>query len=114
MASTPLATYFNGSFHHVAGVYDGTTGTLKLYVDGIEVDSVTNAGATAVAWGYSNSTLQAMWNGNAAYNPNMGEGTLDDLAYFDHALSPGEVQTIYNSGVAALSVSTPGTLIYGK
>ena len=108
MASTPTETYFNGSWHHVAGVYDGTTGTLKLYVDGNEEASVTDAAAMGVYWGNSNSTLAAMWDGISPH-PNMGEGTLDDLAVWNEALTPTQIGNVVNLGAENYAVPEPSS-----
>ena len=109
MASTPTETYFNGSWHHVAGVYDGTTGTLSLYVDGSLEDSVTNAAAMGVYWGNANSTLAAMWDQFSPY-PNMGEGTLDDLAVWSGALTETEISNVINYGAQNFGIPEPSSL----
>ena len=96
------------TWHHLVWTADrpasGTT-TSKLYINGSEVtlstissylSSLPNAGGT-----FDNNTLIAARN-NASSGSGSGElyldGHLDEMAFFNSALSSSDVTSIYNSG----------------
>ena len=99
------------TWHHLVWTADrpasGTT-TSKLYINGSEVtlntiaaflSSLPNAGGT-----FDNNTLIAARN-NASSGSGSGElyldGHLDEMAFFNSALSSSDVTSIYNSGAPA-------------
>jgi len=77
-----------GSFHHVAGTYDGST--MRLYLDGTEVGSLDTSGDVASGESY-------------IYMSSDGEpldGVLDEMSIYDRALTQGELQAIFEAGSA--------------
>tara|TARA_R110002020_G_scaffold326442_1_gene542102 strand:+ start:376 stop:1161 length:786 start_codon:yes stop_codon:yes gene_type:complete len=84
----------DGNWHHICGTYDGSTGTIKLYIDGSLVSTQTGAPSTT-------SDLSGNFvvgkSGGSDYN----EGLIDEVAIFNSALSASDVTAIYNSGVPA-------------
>tara|TARA_S200000501_G_C20865118_1_gene761536 strand:- start:95 stop:4819 length:4725 start_codon:yes stop_codon:yes gene_type:complete len=98
---------------HVVGVKSSTTG-MSLYVN--NVLKATNTGATGAAsttstgdnriGGYK-TTAESSW-----FN-----GKIDQVRIFDKALSPGEVNSLYNettTTVALTTISNPSTIAYYK
>jgi uncharacterized repeat protein (TIGR01451 family) len=85
----------DGAWHHLVGVRDGVNKENRLYVDGIEIASVTytyNAG-----FGSTSAALNVGWL-------NLGskfhfEGDLDELALYNKVLLPSEIQAHYNNGI---------------
>jgi hypothetical protein len=82
--SAPGLTH--GEYHHVAGTYDGTH--MVLYLDGVEVASQEVIGTV-----YSGET--SMQIGSDAEPMH---GYIDEVSIYDRALTPTEIQGIYNAG----------------
>lgn len=102
LTTNTQATGYNsittGVWTHVCGVYNTATSTLKLYVNGVEVDSKTASGSpTAITSG----TFSLGRRGDAAVFLN---GSLDDAAIFNTALTAGEVELLYENGVGGAFV----------
>ncbi|MCP4493119.1 MAG: LamG domain-containing protein [Gammaproteobacteria bacterium] len=79
----------DGQWHHICGTYDGAT--IKLYQDGALISSVAWVGLVYQATNYvligsanSDGTVASYFN-----------GTLDELKFFDYALTEQEVINIY-------------------
>ena len=88
----------DGSWHHVLVTYDGTT--LTLYRDGVveaSEDLSLNTGSSDVFIGMA----------VAGHEPEYYAGQLDDLRFYDHALSPSEVALVY-SGDVSMKTTTSG------
>ena len=87
--STP-GTYNDGAWHHVAATYDGAT--LSIYVDGAVAASAARSGAVATG----TSPVQV------GQRTNFGgwQGSLDEVAFYDHALAPARLQAHYNAGTS--------------
>ncbi|WP_040550647.1 LamG-like jellyroll fold domain-containing protein [Pedosphaera parvula] len=86
------------TWSHVAGVYDQTTGTRRMYVNGVLVATRTDApinvwsGIAAIGIGARmNTTTQAS---------DFFAGKIDEVSLYGRALAESEIQAIYNSGVA--------------
>lgn len=72
-------------WHHVVGLYDGTT--TRLYVDGVLSNS-----ATGTASSDSANTLSIGGFGGARYFP----GKIDEVRIYSRALSADEISKLYN------------------
>lgn len=82
-------------FYHVAVTYDRQSGDAKLYINGSEVSSG-NVGNTFIP----NTTLP-LNIGYRSYGSDFGhffQGSIDELAVFNRALTPGEINTISLAG----------------
>lgn len=89
--STPL-TYNDGNWHHVLFVKNSTN--LTLFVDGSQVATNTNGGATQSA-GSSYARVGA--RANAATPNSFYPGNVDELAFFNSDQS-ANISTIWNGG----------------
>lgn len=90
-AITSGTNFSTGTLYHIAFVYNGTTH--KMYVNGVE-DATTS---------YSSANLTAGAIAIGAFHDGSGyyfDGILDDWAIFDRVLTPAEIKTIYQGGIA--------------
>lgn len=92
-ASIPWALTNDGDWHHVVGVLDGDAGTVTMYLDGVRAASgagslgdINLADAQTMAIGANNNSSGGL----------IGEfpGVLDDLRFFNSALSADEVRML--------------------
>jgi hypothetical protein len=94
-----------GAWVFAAAVYDGSN--MILYKDGVEV------GRTSKSGSLNTSTSTNVWLGDNP--PTAGsrpfDGSLDEVAIFDHALSPAQIAAIY---AAAQSGAINGSLAVPK
>ena len=75
---------FNGTWHHLAGTYDGSE--LKLYIDGrLEA-------ATPYVGSIDSSTFNVNIGRNTEVTGRLYEGTIDDVRLYNYALSSDEVR----------------------
>jgi len=89
---TSSATVTDGNWHH-AVVVIRDSGTNRLYLDGVQVESNTVVPGTSTTTG----NLELSYaSGSFALN-----GTLDEFAVYASALSPSRVLAHYNSGSVA-------------
>jgi hypothetical protein len=84
----------DGSWHHLVGMYDATSGT-KLYVDGSLV------GSTTAAYTLINVPTAMQIGGNPQAAGRAWDGTIDDIAVWNRALTADEVAAIWNGGAGA-------------
>ncbi len=99
------------TWSHIVGLWDGTTAAngIKLYVNGV-LKSVGTA------------TFSAMWS-QPTWNAYMGadventryyfNGLIDEVRIYNRALTPSEVEGLYNSGIAKFNVSPTKYLTSG-
>jgi RHS repeat-associated protein len=91
----------DGQWHHLAVVYDGTTGKLKFYIDGAldktESSVVSGIGkSNSKRYGYIGDGSEAYAiNGNR--NNKFFEGGLDDVRYWHEALSAGQIADAFDN-----------------
>jgi uncharacterized repeat protein (TIGR03803 family) len=100
----------DGNFHHVAGTWNGSL--LALYVDGALQGTAalsnpaTNNGAVSIGY---------QWDGSTALG--FFRGQVDEMAIYSRALSPAEVQGMYQAGaggklgMAPVIISPPTNLV---
>ncbi len=83
----------DGKWHYVAGTFDDTSDTMKIYVDGVL--QTTNTSAT-VSFGTNNNTLYLGRDvAGSAYPLN---GQLDGIRIFNYARTAAQVAYDYNKG----------------
>ena len=91
----------NGTWQHVAAVYDQPANRIKLYLNGAEVGSTTPP-ASMVSTAHDVS-IGSRQSGSGAYDLNFN-GRIDEVAIFNRALSTNEIRAHLN---AAFSNSAP-------
>jgi hypothetical protein len=83
---------WDGNWHHIVGVYDGSS--LKLYVDNVLLANTPASGSIASSLG--TPLAIGRWQGGGF----PFSGALDEVAVYDHALTADQVQTHYLVGRA--------------
>jgi uncharacterized repeat protein (TIGR01451 family)/fimbrial isopeptide formation D2 family protein len=91
----------DGNWHHIAATRKQNTGDLKLYVDGLER-------AVGVGGTQSLTAPNRILLGLLQTNINPFQGKLDEVALYTRALSPQEIQAIYDAGI--VGKCAPGTI----
>ncbi len=88
---------YDGSWHHVAFVWEGASpGTIRAYWDGQE-KSVTYGSQNAWAGNYNRSAVHVIGREDLNNNNYFFAGQIDDVRFYDHAQSETEVQAAMNS-----------------
>jgi predicted double-glycine peptidase len=82
-----------GSFVHVAGTYDASTGKQCVYVNG-------NPTCSQFASSVLNATNNTLTLGGDSWNGIYLNGEVDEPAIYNRALSASEIQAIFNAGSA--------------
>lgn len=85
----------NNQWHHVAGVADRGAGNLKLYSDGILIDTDSSLGATG---SLSNSLEFVIGDRNTSTDGNEFFGDIDDVRVYNYARTPSQVIEDMNAG----------------
>jgi len=83
-----LADVLDGTFHHIAGTWDGTT--MRLYVDGVLQSST---GLTTPAASAGGVNIGSWLNSARGY-----KGVVDEVSIYDRELSLSEIQDIVAAG----------------
>jgi hypothetical protein len=93
----------SGAWSHWVFVKNGSE--KYVYVDGVELLSSTEATAPM------NGPLTGLWLGSGN-GGNFSKGDYDDFAIWDEALTPTQVETLFNSGVRAVETNLPTVSTY--
>ena len=79
-----VSDFYNESWHHVAGTFDGSQ--VKLYVDGVLRSTTDHAG------GIGSNAYEVNMGRNSQETDRFYEGLIDEVRLFDRALTAGEVR----------------------
>lgn len=99
LARIPSAVTFDqddGEWHHAVLTWDATTGTLVLYIDAVNIGEVTNAAMIDADCSSSASFQVARTSDSSSY---YFDGTLDEIAWYPHALSPERIEAHHDAGL---------------
>jgi hypothetical protein len=88
-----------GRWTHLAGTYDGQE--IRLYVDGVL------AAVTAAAGNLTQCNQKTTLGSRASFDQHFFPGLLDEVAVFDRALSPSEVQALAEARSAGMCATAP-------
>jgi hypothetical protein len=91
LSSSNLST---GTWYHAVAVRDDSAQTISLYVNGVLEGFSSDADSTAVMTGFRYLGTSDPTNPSLAFS-----GKLDEIGFFNRALSPAEVQSLYNGDV---------------
>jgi YVTN family beta-propeller protein len=88
-------TVTTGVFHHVAGVYDDSTKTLNVYLDGL-LDGT----ATFTTTGHPVVNSADVFIGVTHTGSSYLNGLIDELSLYNRALTPAEITEVFAAGSA--------------
>lgn len=91
----PTAQLKKNQWLHIAGVFDGAAGQMKIYMNGQLMDTHNLSG---VINGTQNSAIGAQGDPNGPFT-DFHNGLIDEVALFKVALTEKELQTIMNKGL---------------
>lgn len=98
-----MASMLNGNFHHLVATYDVASGLKAIYVDGTQCLSATYAPGTA----FAAPTAQSLSFGGLVGSAINLQGTIDEVALYDSALSGADVLTHYQNVQGGGNYFTP-------
>ncbi len=86
------------AWHHVAAVYDQTTGKRKIFVNGVQVAERTDTPITLTA-SIADLGIGAQPRSSTSVE-RFFTGAIDEMSLYNRALTAAEIQSIYNIGNA--------------
>jgi hypothetical protein len=91
---TSSTTVTDNVAHHVVGVFDLARGVQEIYIDKVLRGSIS---VTAPIWagGFTSPLSIGKYSGGGVDNFN---GTIDEVAVYDHALTLAEISRVYDTG----------------
>ncbi|MCC7387885.1 MAG: LamG domain-containing protein [Phycisphaerales bacterium] len=92
-AGIPWTMTNDGEWHHVAGVLDADAGKLTMYFDGVNVGSETGTLGNINVSSPRTMGIGANNNSSSGYKGKF-PGELDDLRFYDRALTPEDVRML--------------------
>jgi hypothetical protein len=101
--TTSPASYSNGQWHYAVVTYDGST-AVRLYIDGVQVSSISTSGAIPDKTG----TQPVRIGANSLALNGFFTGNVDEVRVWNRALSGTEIANAYNNGV----FDTTGQVLY--
>ena len=96
---TTTLSYNNGKWHHVVGVFNISSGTVKLYINSSYVGSSSDAGLTDLDMSNADFLIGALLHINSSGNNNVShfQGIIDEVAVWNRELDSTEVLSLYNN-----------------
>lgn len=96
----------NNTWYHIVGTWDGSSGNLKLYINGSLEKTVTSATGTLNSPAGINRIFgkYGTYNGGLFYG-----GKIDEIGYWTRELSSTEVTQLYNGGAGLSYPFTTGS-----
>jgi Concanavalin A-like lectin/glucanases superfamily len=109
----------NGNWHHVVGVCDEAGGAVHLYVDGVDrADGSIVVGSGLLKTsdgsvpGASRVSIGSRTSASAVAFDNQFDGTLDEVALYNSALSASQVAGHYQAAVSSGVNTNPTNLVF--
>jgi hypothetical protein len=101
VSSIPFPT---GAWTHVAGVFNGTTGALDVYINGVLRNGGSAIDPTVLAPFQNNEPLLIGAGDLGSDERDFFDGSIDEVELFDRALSAAEIQSIFNAGASGKTI----------
>lgn len=90
--------------------WDGTN--LSIYENGVQLGTNSDGGFTGLADNPTPAYQQTSIGSAGRSDANYFNGSIDDVAVYDRALSPAEITGMYNAGICANPERLNGAIIY--
>ena len=90
-----LANVGLNEWHHYVGVYDDDTGTATMFVDSVQVDTVTNANTKG--YSFSGTLSSGIQIGSSSNKERWHNGRISNVKIYNKALTSQEVLQNYNA-----------------
>ena len=99
---TPPALLTLNTWHHVGFSYDSSTGIVRIYLDGVNVQTCT---------GFSGNlnTGSDLWIGKGS-NYAYFNGFISDVQIYNTALTPSQMSQLYQEGIDPIPISNAGLI----
>lgn len=91
-------TFNDGNWHHAVFRFDGSSNSMKIYVDASEQTTTNRYGTTVPSASATNAGNTPRIGADTSGGSNIA-AIIDEMAFFDSALSASDITSIYNSGV---------------
>lgn len=91
----PTAQLKKNQWLHIAGIFDGSAGQMKIYMNGQLMDTHNLSGFIN---GTQNSAIGAQGDPNGPFT-DFHNGLIDEVALFNVALTENDLQTVMNKGL---------------
>jgi len=85
------STVADGNWHHVVGMRDTASGTLKVYIDGV----LDNSASDSIAGQSINNAVNATIGRCGTFNTEVFNGSIDELRIYNTALTNSQVSLLY-------------------
>ncbi len=102
-----LASVLDNHWHHLVGVFTGTQ--ILLYEDNVLQNS--RATSTTPVGNVRDVEIGRSWGGGSPTR--WFRGLLDEVSFYNRALSPSEVSGLYSAGLAGKTLSSPSIIVNG-
>jgi hypothetical protein len=99
--ATAADTYNLGQWYYVVGTWNNTTGTVTLYIDGVQIDQKTPDNGRLNS--DSGILIGGACSGGNCYWQEGWNGTIDQVRVYNYARTPAQVAWEYNHGGPVLS-----------
>ena len=97
----------NNSWHNAIYMYNSTTSTLYLYIDGNLINTSTNV----THWSSgANPTNIGYWNGFVGAS-GFFDGKIDDIGIWNRVLTQDEINNLYNANICYQNITVTDTLV---
>jgi hypothetical protein len=104
------ASYNNDAWHHIVATQSSTSG-MTLYVDGVS-RATSSSGTSAQNYtGYWKIGFDSLSSWSGTHTSNYFNGTIDEVAVYNYALTSTQVADHYNTAITANYLPQPGNAI---
>jgi len=116
VGKTTVPTYNDNHWHHIVGIFNGSTGAInpsqfQIYVDNILISQTNNNTTGSASTPVSNSTnlligAHQLWPNGGIFN-----GKLDDIGLWNRALTITEINDLFNGNLCYQYITVTDTLL---
>lgn len=93
---TPEYSFFSLGWHHVAATYDGYSGEVRLYIDGVPRETTILNEPGGAIQDHSETQLRI---GNSGYGSHTFDGMIDEVRLWNVVRTPDEIQNWYQQSL---------------